>query len=584
MLRTHTNGDLRAADVGKAVTLCGWVQSRRDHGGVIFIDLRDRYGLTQIVFDPSYNAATHKVAERLSREDCLQATGEVRRRKPGMENPKLDTGQVEVFISGLSILGKARTPPIEVDDLIETSDEVRLRYRYLDLRRPQMQRRLRVRAEAARAAREYLHARGFLEVETPLLMKSTPEGARDYVVPSRLHPGKCYALPQSPQIYKQILMVAGCDRYFQFARCLRDEDLRADRQPEHTQIDLEMSFVEVDDLLAMFEGLIAHLFATVKGATLPLPFPRLSYAEAMRRFGTDKPDLRFGLELFDATAVCAKSGFGIFRDLISRGGLVKGLAPRKAFSRTELEELIAFAQQLGSKGLVWMRVSGGQLESNIAKFFSAQQQAELITLAQAPEGSVLLLVAGEPKLVNDVLSRLRLRLGRDLGLVLEGAHAPCFVTDFPLFETNDQGKLEPAHHMFCMPKREHLPLLDTDPAKVLCTQYDLVLNGWELGSGSLRITDPAVQEKVMRVIGLAPEELRQKFGFLLEAFAYGAPPHGGIGLGFDRIVALLLDLQDIREVIAFPKNKAAENPMDGSPSPFTDEQLKELHLKVTGEK
>jgi len=580
MLRTHTCGDLRKSNVGKEVTLCGWVHSSRDHGGVIFIDLRDRYGLTQIVFDPKVSKEMHKEGEKLRREDCIQVTGKVNNRAKGMANPKLKTGDIEVFIKKLNILNKSETPPMEIDDLKIPGDDVRLRWRYLDLRRPQMQHNLIMRSKAAVAAREYLTGLNFVEIETPMLMKSTPEGARDYVVPSRVNPGKFYALPQSPQIYKQLLMVSGMDRYFQLARCLRDEDLRMDRQPEHTQIDVEMSFVEVDDLLKTWEGLFKHIYDKAAGIKLKIPFPRLTYADAMDKYGTDKPDIRFDLFLTEVSDIVKDSDFGVFKDVVAKGGMVKVVNPKHDFSRNELDAYIKFCQQAGAKGMAWMRVTKDGLESNIVKYFSNDIQKKLIKKIGAKPGSTLMFIADSKTTTNDVLARLRNKLGSDLNLFNPKEFAWCFVTDFPLFGWNtEEDKWEPAHHMFCQPLEEDMKLLDKDPGKVKCTQYDVILNGIEMGSGSIRITDPVIQEKVFGVIGLNKKEVQDKFGFLLESFKFGPPPHGGIGIGFDRVVALMLGFNDIREVIAFPKNKNAQNPMDGSPSDISDKQLKELHIK-----
>lgn len=583
MHRTHTNGEIRSTDVKKKVTLCGWVQSRRDHGGVIFIDLRDRYGLTQVVFDPAHNKESHGAAEHLGREWVLKITGVVRSRKEGMINPKLATGEVEVIVDHLEILSVAATPPLEIEDRVLASEEMRLQYRYLDLRRPQMQHYLMMRHRAMKSAMDYFTDLHFVHVETPMLVKSTPEGARDYIVPSRVNTGQFYALPQSPQLYKQILMVAGMDRYFQFARCLRDEDLRADRQPEHTQIDVEMSFVELEDLYATFEGLFKKLWKDCLGVTLPTPFPRLTYHDAMNRYGSDKPDLRFDLELCDVTSIMKQSDFTVFRSAVESGGVVKCLRVPGAgekFSRSEIDSLIELAKVHHAKGLAWMKMAD-VLESNIVKFFSPELQKKIVSVSKVHKGDLLLFVADEWPVACNVLGQIRLHLGEKLGMISPGEHRFCFITDFPLFEFNkDDGRIEPMHHMFCMPKVEHLSLLEKEPLKVLCTQYDLVLNGSELGSGSLRIHRSDIQERVMKVIGLSQEELDMKFGFLLEAFRYGAPPHGGIGLGFDRIVGHICGLRDIREVIAFPKNKSAQCPMDGSPSAVEDKQLRELHLKL----
>ncbi|MBS3158509.1 aspartate--tRNA ligase [Candidatus Woesearchaeota archaeon] len=598
MLRTNTCGELTKKDVDKKISLCGWNHARRDHGGVIFVDLRDRYGLTQVVFDPSHNKKVHSVAEHLKREDVLRVSGKVRYRGKGLENPKMHTGEIEIIADDLEIINSSLTPPLEIDDKAEANEEIRLRYRYLDLRRPIMQQRLITRSKVAQSVREYFTSHDFIEIETPILVKSTPEGARDYVVPSRVHNGKFYALPQSPQLYKQILMVAGMDRYFQLARCLRDEDLRADRQPEHTQIDVEMSFVEVSDVHEMIEGLYKQIFKKVLGIELKTPFKKITYDEAMEKYGIDKPDLRFGLELVDVSKAIKGSEFGVFNSILEHNGIVKVIVVPQELGRNELDAWIKFAQEHGAKGLAWMKVTGKdaegkkssghssselKLESNIVKFFSAEIQEKILKATKAKAGNTLMFVADKPKIANEVLAKIRLKLGHDLKLIEEHDtknFSFCWVTDFPLFEWNeDEERWEPAHHMFCMPKKEDLSHLQSDPGKVKCTQYDLVLNGVELGSGSIRINDPKIQEEVMKVIGLSHEQAEKKFGFLLEAFKYGAPVHGGIGIGLDRTVALMLGLHDIREVIAFPKNKAAECPMDGSPNDVEEKQLKELGIK-----
>jgi len=578
MLRTNTCGELTKKEIDKKVALCGWNASRRDHGGIIFIDLRDRYGITQIVFDPKHDKKLHESAEHLKREDVLRVAGKVRYRGEGLENPKLSTGDIEVLADGLEILGHAETPPLEIDDRASANEDMRLKYRYLDLRRPMMLKRLEFRHKAAQSARQYFTDKGFIEIETPLLVRSTPEGARDYVVPSRVNPGKFYALPQSPQLYKQILMCSGVDRYFQLARCLRDEDLRADRQPEHTQIDVEMSFVDVDDLLEMFEGLFRHLFKEALSIELKVPFKRIRHSDSIAKYGTDKPDIRYGLELVDMSEAVKGCGFGVFNSILEHNGIVKAIVVPKDLTRTELDNWIKFSQEHGAKGLAYMKVTDKGLESNIVKYFSAEIQKNI--LKEAKPGQVIMFVADKPKIVNDVLSKIRAKLAADLKLYDPKDFAFCWITDFPLFEWNDdEEKWDAAHHLFCMPRKEDIKLLNSDPGKVHCTQYDLVLNGVELGSGSVRINNAKIQEQVMEVIGLSRKDAEDKFGFLLEAFRYGAPVHGGIGIGFDRTVALMLGLHDIREVIAFPKNKAAECPMDNCPSEVEDKQLKELHIR-----
>ncbi|MDP6600107.1 MAG: aspartate--tRNA ligase [Candidatus Woesearchaeota archaeon] len=575
--RTHTCGELTKSDIKKNVSLCGWAASSRDHGGIIFIDLRDRWGITQIVFDPEHKKKEHGVAETLRREDVIAVKGKVRARGKGLENPKLKTGQIEVLVDEVEVLNKAITPPLEIDDRVEANEDLRLKYRYLDLRRPKMQRHLQIRHNAAMAAREYLNKNNFLEIETPILVRATPEGARDYIVPSRVNPGKFYALPQSPQLYKQILMVSGCDRYYQIARCLRDEDLRQDRQPEHTQIDVEMSFVNAEDVIEMVEDMYKHMMKRVLNVDIKYKFPRISHKEAMDKYGTDKPDLRFGLELIDVTDVVKKSDFQVF----NKAEKIKCVNPEDKFSRNEIDSLIDYALSVGSKGMAWMRVTDKGLESNIVKFFSKEVQKKLIQKTGARKGSILFFIADNEKNANEILSKIRIEVGKRLKLINEKEFKFCWVVDFPLFEWDeDESSWKPMHHIFTAPKNEHIEFLDKDPGKVRADLYDLVVNGIELGSGSIRETNPATQEKLMKVIGISHEQAQKKFGFLMESFKYGTPPHGGIGLGFDRIVAVMCGYNDIREVIAFPKNKDAECPMDGSPSSVDEKQLKELNIKM----
>ncbi|MBD3249877.1 aspartate--tRNA ligase [Candidatus Woesearchaeota archaeon] len=576
MLRTHTCGELNKGDIGKEVELCGWNQSRRDHGGLIFIDIRDRYGLTQIVFNPEMKEA-FAAADKSRREDVLKIKGNVVARKEGMENPKLATGEIEVEVSSIDVLNDAETPPIEVEDRVEVSEEMRLKYRYLDLRRPVMNNRLFLRHKAAQAAREFLNKDGFMEIETPLLIRATPEGARDYIVPSRVNTGDFYSLPQSPQLYKQILMVSGMDKYYQLARCLRDEDLRQDRQPEFTQIDLEMSFVEQEDILKLSEGLIRHIWKKVLDIDIEKNIPRITYKEAMDKYGSDKPDLRFGLELIDVTDIVKESDFGVFK----QAEKVKCINPVKEFSRKDFDAYVDFCQKNGAKGMAWMKVTEKGLESNIVKFFNEDIQKKLLEKTKAKKGSALMFIADKEKKTNEILGGLRVKIGHDLELIDHNEFKFCWVTDFPLFERDeDSGKWAPMHHIFSMPKKDLMKFMETDPSKVTGDLYDLVLNGVELGGGSIRIHKKDIQEKVLNVIGMDYKQAEERFGFLLESFKYGAPPHGGIAFGFDRLCALLNGINDIREVMAFPKNKAAECPMDGSPSEVPAEQLKELHLKV----
>ena len=573
MLRTHTCGELNKSNVGKESTVCGWVHSRRDHGGIIFIDLRDRYGLTQIVFNP--DSKTFKEADKLRREDVIQVKGKTTPRKEGMINKNMATGEIEIVVSELNVLNKSDVPPLEIDDRIVANEEMRLKYRYLDLRRPVMKNRLIFRHQVAQYVREYLSKNNFLEIETPMLIASTPEGARDYVVPSRVHPGKFYALPQSPQIYKQMLMVSGFDRYFQLARCLRDEDLRIDRQPEHTQIDVEMSFVEQEDILNVLEGMCKDIFKKQLNINLP-KFPVFKYEESMDRFGSDKPDLRFGLELVDVTDIAKKSDFSIFKDAET----VKCLPVEKEMTRGDIDKLIEWSKEQGSKGLAWMKVTDKGLESSIVKFFSADLQKKLAEKTKVKSG-VLFFVADKRNKTNEMLGKLRNKLGQDLKLIKEGEFKFCWVVDFPMFEWNEtEEKWDFLHNPFAMPKKEHLQFLEKDPSKVYADLYDLVLNGIELGSGAIRITRPDIQERAFSVVGMTKETAQQRFGFMLEAYRYGGPPHGGMGIGFDRLVALMQGFNDIREVMAFPKTKSAECPMDGCPSSLADKDLNVLKLKI----
>ena len=583
MKRTHTCGELTKKNLQKEAVLCGWVQSRRDHGGLIFVDLRDRYGITQVVFDPSHNKQAHEAAQHLGREWVLQVTGHVRLRPQGMANANLVTGEIEVVSDHLEILNQSDVPPIEVEDKIETSEDLRLRYRYIDMRRPIMQKRMMLRYKTAQAVREYFAGQNFIEIETPFLVKTTPGGARVFKVPSRVHPGKTYTLPESPQIYKQLLMVAGYDRYFQLVKCLRDEDLRADRQPEFTQIDVEMSFVDEEDVQAVTEGMIKHIFKKILGVEVKLPLPRITYHDAMSKYGSDKPDLRFGLELVDVSKIVEHSDFSIFKSVIGKEGKVFCLNAKGAgkFTRTEIEELIELAKTYKLPGLAWMKVTGKNvLESSIVKYFQSNIQAQLIEATKAAEGDLLLFAADQYETAATGLGQVRLAVGKKLGLIKKEMNF-CWVTDFPLYEWNEEANgWQARHHIFTHPKQEDMNKLEEKPKEVRGKMYDLILNGVELGGGSIRIHRKDVQTRVCQVIGLSYEEAEKKYDFLLNAFKYGAPPHGGIALGFDRLIALMCGLNDIREVIAFPRNKAAENPMDGSPQEWTPEFLKELHLKL----
>ncbi|MFP4403150.1 MAG: aspartate--tRNA ligase [Candidatus Woesearchaeota archaeon] len=578
--RTKNCNELRQKDIDNEVILNGWVHSRRDHGGIIFIDLRDRFGLTQIVFDPKFDEKSHIEAENLRREDVIAVKGKVFNRTKGMENEKLDTGKIEVYINSLEIVSKAQTPPIEIDDRIIAGDELRLKYRYLDLRRPVMQNNLLFRHNALKITRDFFNNNNFLEIDTPLLIKSTPEGARDYIVPSRVNAGKFYALPQSPQLYKQILMISGVDKYYQIAKCLRDEDLRADRQPEHSQVDFEMSFVDSQDIMNYVEEYLCHLFKKLKNIELKRPFKKLTYEESMDKYGTDKPDLRYGLEMFDVTEIVKNSTFQVFNNVIKNNGIIKCINPEYEFKRKEIDSLIDFCIKNGSKGMAWMRFTDKGLESNIEKFFSNEIKQELLKKINPKPNSILMFIADEKNKANKIISDLRCELAKRMNLIDDNKFEFCFITDFPLFTwNNDDEKWEPEHNMFSMPKKEHLKYLDTNPKLVKGDLFDIALNGIEIASGAIRVHDPKIQKKIMNIIGINENEARDKFGFLLEAYKYGAPVHGGMGIGFDRLIALMLKTNDIREVIAFPKNKNAQCPMDNSPGSVSEAQLKELHIK-----
>ncbi len=584
MFRTHTCGELRAEHVGQEVTLAGWVNRRRDHGGVIFIVLRDREGLTQVIAGSDVSPTAHQVAAEARGEYVIQVRGIVRRRPDDQINPDWGTGEIELEAHEVRILNTAKTPPFYIYEESPVDEALRLRYRYLDLRRAGMQRNLILRHKVVKFIRDYLSERGFLEVETPYLFKSTPEGARDYLVPSRVHPGKFYALPQSPQQLKQLLMVAGFDRYFQIARCFRDEDLRGDRQPEFTQLDLEMSFAERDDILDMVEGLFTALVpAVTPHKKLLTPFPRLTYAEAMARFGSDKPDLRFGMELIDVSADVADSGFGVFSRAVQSGGQVKGIvAPGCAdYTRRQLDELTAIAKQNGARGLVTLAFRESGVKGPAVKFLTEAELNRLAERSGAHTGDLLCLVADEPATVAAALSALRLTFRDRLGLVDKDMMAFGWVLDFPMFEWNEEEqRWDAAHHPFTMPRPNTYEAMAADPTAVLSDAYDLVCNGYELASGSIRVHDPKIQMDIFKMLGYPEDEAQERFGHMMEAFSYGAPPHGGMAPGIDRLVMLLADADNIRDVIAFPKTTQATDLMADAPANVTEQQLAALHIRI----
>ena len=580
--RSHGCGELRAGDAGRTVTVMGWAQRRRDHGGLIFVDLRDRTGLLQCVFNPATGREAHARAEGVRNEFVLAVRGVVGHRPPGTENPRLPTGAVEVQAGDLRVLNESRPLPFAIEDDADVDELVRLQYRYLDLRRPRLYRNFALRDHVARVVRGYLHQAGFLEVETPFLTRSTPEGARDFLVPSRLNRGSFYALPQSPQLFKQLLMVAGFERYFQIVRCFRDEDLRRDRQPEFTQIDIETSFLDRDDVLPIIEGMVRAVLADTRGVALPDPFPRLTYAEAMDRYGSDKPDLRFELPLVDVTDLFREGDFQAFAQVAREGGVVKGLRVPGAggISRKEADDLVAAAKAVGARGLVWVKVGADGLQSPVARFLEPLRPA-LLERLDAAGGDLLLLVGDAPGVAATVLGRLRVDLAVRHGLVARDRHAVLWVVDFPLFEWNpEERRWQSMHHPFTAPRDEDLPHLGGDPARVLAKAYDLVLDGQEIGGGSIRIHQQAVQQRVFELLGIAKDEARAKFGFLLDALEFGAPPMGGIAFGLDRLTAILAGEESIREVIAFPKTQKGSDPMTEAPAPVTGAQLRELGIRV----
>jgi len=585
MLRTHTCGELREEHIGAEVNLCGWVDTVRDHGGVIFIDLRDRYGLTQVIFDPKDSQTSWDVAQAVRGEFVIKVGGVVEARPPDMANQKLDTGSIEVRCDAITVLNESLTPPFPLDDKDagQVSEDLRLTSRYLDLRRARMQRNLAVRHRITQSIRDYVDELGFLDVETPILTKSTPEGARDYLVPSRVVPGSFFALPQAPQQYKQLLMVAGVDRYFQVARCFRDEDLRADRQPEFTQIDMEMSFITADDIYEVVDGMLAAVMKASGHEAPSLPFPRLTYKEAMERFGSDKPDLRFGMELTELTSVFQESEFKVFRGVIEKGGVVKAINAKKlgAVPPRIIDEWTVMAKDAGLGGLAYIRVQpDGNWKSPIVKFFSEAEKEGLAMALQMEAGDLVLFAADTVDVVNIALGRLRLLAGEMAGLIQPGRFKFTWVTDFPLFERAQDGRLTPMHHPFTHPHPEDMALLDSDPLSVRAEAYDIVLNGVELGGGSIRIHDQKLQEKMFGVLGMPEEEVKDRFGHLLRGLSFGAPPHGGIALGLDRLVMLMLQEDSIRDVIAFPKTQRAMDLMMDAPAPVDAEQLRDLHIDL----
>ena len=582
--RTHLCHELRATNINEEVQLSGWVHRRRDHGGLIFVDLRDRYGLTQLVFDPEKNANSHELAESLRQEWVIKISGTVIPRAEGMANPKLATGAIEVTVDQLTILSKAKTPPFSVfDEFIEVNEELRLKFRFLDIRRGQIAQNLATRHQIAQITRQYLNDLKFLEIQTPILGKSTPEGARDYLVPSRIHPGNFYALPQSPQLLKQMLMISGMDRYYQIATCFRDEDLRADRQPEFTQIDLEMSFADSETLFPMIEGLMGKLFKDILNISLPEKFLRLSYQECIEKYGTDKPDLRFGMPLVRINDIAERSDFSIFKQQCEQGGTIKAICVKGGaeISRKGIDQYTHFVSKFGVKGLAWMKFQEEGLSSSIVKFFSPELQAELIERTQAAPGDLLLMVADDKNRCNQALDHLRRHIAEERNLIKENSFEALWVVDFPLFQWNpDEQRVESEHHPFTSPCSEDIHLLEKEPLKVRSSSYDLVLNGHELASGSQRIHDGDLQTKIFKALNLSEKEIESKFGFFVEALQYGTPPHLGIALGLDRLTMILTHCDQIRDVIAFPKTQKASDLLLKAPSSVSQEQLKELKIRT----
>ena len=584
MHRSCGCGRVTEKDCGKELTLAGWVNTRRDHGGLIFIDLRDRSGIVQVVMSPQYGEDAFHKAEDVRSEYVLAIRGIVRERSPETVNPKMQTGKIEVVVSEMRVLNKAKTPPFYVDDGIDVDETVRLKHRYIDLRRPEMQRNLIMRHKIVHEMRQFLDAHDFLEVETPILTKSTPEGARDYLVPSRVNPGKFYALPQSPQLFKQLLMVSGLERYFQIARCFRDEDLRADRQPEFTQLDIELSFEDQDFILDLMEHMMQRIFKNVLNVDIQIPFKRITWDDAMNLYGSDKPDLRFDMHFYDISDLLRDTGFKVFRNVLDNGGIVKAITVKgdAAIPRRELDGLVDYVGNYGAKGLAWIGLNkDGSLKCQITKFLGEDKIREIGKFCEAENGDLILIIADKPKVVAQALGELRLEMARRMNLIDENEFCFRWVTDFPMFEYSEEDKRWVAeHHPFTAPRDEDVQYLLTDPSKVYAKAYDMVLNGVEAGGGSLRIYQEELQEKVFKAIGITHEEAQEKFGFLLDAFRYGAPPHAGIALGLDRLVMLMLRLGSIRDVIAFPKTQSAIDQMTQAPSEVVDMQLKELHIRV----
>ena len=582
--RTHYCAEVTKQDAQRDVVLCGWVSRRRDHGGIIFVDLRDRTGIVQVVFNPEVNTVSHQEAQRIRSEYVLCVKGQVELRPPDMVNPNLATGDIEVFATAFELLSEAETPPFPIEDEVTSNEELRLHYRFLDLRRPALQKNLLLRHRAYQLVRNYLAGRDYIEVETPCLTKSTPEGARDYLVPSRVHPGNFFALPQSPQLFKQLLMISGFDKYFQIVKCFRDEDLRADRQPEFTQIDIETSFMDREDFFAEMEQLMVQLFGELRGVSVPTPFQRMTYQEAMDRFGVDNPDLRYGMEFVNITDIAAATEFKVFTDTAQSGGQVKGIKVDRGgnLSRKEIDQLTEFVKTYGAKGLAWFKVDhDGSLQSSLTKFFSPEQLHEIRACFGAMPNDLLLFVADAPKIVAAALGNLRKQLARQLNLIDPEALRFLWIVDFPLLEYDDAEKrLQAVHHPFTAPMDEDVPLLDTEPTRVRAKAYDMVLNGYEIGGGSQRIYRRELQQKMFSLLNISPEDADMKFGFLLRGLSYGTPPHGGMAFGFDRLMMLLCKTESIRDVIAFPKTQKAMCLLSGAPSGVSISQLQELRIRM----